>query len=281
MKKSILISSLIALSCYSYGQVKTPQASLAGKIEQVVGLTDVEVEYVRPAKKEREIFGNLVPYGRLWRTGANENTTIEFSEDIVISEKTLPKGKYALYSKPEANQWTIFFYKDNKNWGLPKVWNEAQVALQTRVTPSEYPIQTEYFTIEVTPIDNDNGVINLIWDKTLVQIPFKTFTHQQALASIEQELNEKSTSRDYFNAGTYYFTSKEDVNKALEYVDKAISMEQDVPYYMLRQKSLILAKLGKRREAIKVAEESLKKAQAAGNTDYVKLNQDSINEWKR
>ena len=102
---------------------------MKGSIEQVVGLTEVEVDYTRPAKRGRKIFGELVPYGRVWRTGANENTTISFSEDVMITGKVLPKGKYALYTKPEMDKWTFYFYKKNDNWGLPQPWEESQIAL--------------------------------------------------------------------------------------------------------------------------------------------------------
>ncbi len=120
MKKIVTALFVSGLICMTDAQVKTPQSSLFGEIEQTVGLTKIEIEYSRPNKNNREIFGKLVPYGKVWRTGANKNTTIEFSDDVVVGGQKLAKGKYAIYTEPQADSWTIYFYTDNENWGNPQ-----------------------------------------------------------------------------------------------------------------------------------------------------------------
>lgn len=281
MKKFTLVAILFSFF-QTEAQVKVPQPSAKALVEQAVGLTQVKVDYTRPAKRGRTIFGDLVPYGKLWRTGANENTKISFSEDVVIEGKTLPKGEYALYSIPQVGEWKIYFYKDTNNWGLPAKWDESKIVLEATADVMPF-FDREFFTIDITPTaDNNKGAIVIHWDRSVATLPFETFTHQQAMQSIETNLvSGKGTSTDYYQAGTYLLTTNQNLPKSLEYIDKAISMEKDAPFYMLRQKSLALAKLGKRKEAIKTAEESLRKAELAGNADYIKLNTDSINQWKK
>lgn len=280
MKK--LFFALLLLPLFQVqAQVKVPQPSTKSVIEQMVGLTHIKVDYTRPAQRGRTLFGGLVPFGKIWRTGANENTTISLSEDIKINNQILRKGKYALYTKPEPTHWRVYFYTDTQNWGLPKSWAEDKIALEVTCQASKYPTSTEYFTIEVNPINNNDGNLVLRWGDTAVFVPFETFTHQQAMASIEANLSQKPTARDYFNAGVYLLNIEQNLPKALEYMEQAIALQKDAPYYMLRQKSLVLAKLGRKQDAINVAKESLQKAIIAKNDDYIRMNQNSISEWEK
>ncbi len=120
MKKMILVFAVIAMSYNLTAQIKTPAPSPFSKIEQKVGLTDVTLEYSRPNMREREIFGELVPYGKMWRLGANANTKITFSDDVMIDGKTLKAGTYAIYATPSEKSWDVTFYSDASNWGLPQ-----------------------------------------------------------------------------------------------------------------------------------------------------------------
>ena len=144
-------------------QVKTPQPSPKSTLTQVVGLTNVEIVYSRPSSKGRDVFNNLVPYGKLWRTGANDNTTISFSEDVVIGGKTLPKGKYALYTTPKADNWEVIFYTSTDNWGNPENWDESKVALRTNVKPELLNRNVESFTIGINNLDNNFAHLELSW----------------------------------------------------------------------------------------------------------------------
>src|SRR6478752_2813859 len=149
MKKSILMLALILGSFAIQAQVKTPQPSPRAYVSQTVGLTEVELEYSRPGAKKRIIFGDLVPFGKVWRTGANANTTISLSEDVTIGDKPLKKGKYALYTVPKADNWEVIFYSSTDNWGTPEKWDESKVALRTLVKPEMISKPVETFTIGI------------------------------------------------------------------------------------------------------------------------------------
>lgn len=280
--KKLLIAAALFVAIQTSAQIKTPQASLKAEVEQMVGLTGVDVNYFRPAKKGRLVFGDLVPYGKTWRTGANQNTTIEFDTDVEINGNILQAGKYALYTVPKAQMWDVIFYKTTENWGLPQQWNEDDVVLTTAVKPETLTKDVEYFTINVTPENNEKGTIDMSWEKTIVHIPFTVPTHKIAMESINASINENSKATDYYAAGIYLFTSNTDVKKALDYVNKAITMQSgEAPFYMLRQKSLIQAANGDKKGAVETAKKSLEASEKAGNEDYVKMNRNSILEWSR
>ncbi len=281
MKKILLIAAFAFTVMSAGAQVTAPQASPKSEIEQVIGLTKVEVDYARPAKKGRLVFGDLVPYGKVWRTGANENTIVTFSDDIVIDGQKLPKGEYALYTLPKADAWEVMFYNDTKNWGLPAAWDESKVVLRTKVSPVTLAKDVEYFTIDVNPIDANNGELLIKWEKTAVPLKFGVPTHEKTMNSIKTSLTENAKASDYYAAGQYLFQSDGDMKQALEYINKSISMQPEAPFYMLRQKSLVQAKLGDKKGAIETAKLSLKAAEQAKNDDYIKMNKDSILQWSK
>jgi len=280
MKKIMLTAVFAFTTLAMQAQVKTPQASPSTKIEQVVGLTDVEIDYSRPSAKGRTVYGELVPYGKLWRTGANANTTITFSEDVVIDGKTLKKGKYALYTLPKADSWDVIFYADTDNWGLPENWDDAKVALRTTVKPETLNRKVETFTIGVNNVDNDSASLELSWEKTIVAVKFEVPTQKTAMKSIEKTLAGPSSS-DFFSSAQYFYQSNGDLNKALTWVNKAVDMEKEPPFWYLRLKSLIQAKKGDKVGAVETAKLSLAAAEKAKNMDYVKMNKDSIAEWSK
>jgi len=281
--KKIIIALAVFLANYTIeAQVKTPASSPHATITQVVGLTDVEVDYSRPSLKGRTVYGDLVPFGKVWRTGANNCTTISFSEDIVIDGKLLKKGKYALYTIPKVDKWDVIFYNETTNWGTPETWDESKVALKTSSKPFQMNRSVESFTIDINSLDNNSGVLEIMWEKTLVPVKFEVPTAKTAMASIDKTLS-GPTWNDYFSAGTYLYQANSDLNKALQYVNKAIELNKDAqkPFWVTRQKSLIQAKLGDKKGAIETAKMSLAAAQAAKNQDYVKMNNESISEWSK
>jgi tetratricopeptide (TPR) repeat protein len=280
MKKIILGLVLSFLSVGMNSQVKTPQSSPKAVVSQMVGLTEVELEYSRPSAKGRTVFGNLVPFGSMWRTGANANSTISFSEDVVSYGKSLKKGKYAIFTIPKVDSWEVLFYSKTDNWGNPEDWNEADVALRTNVKPEFLNRNVESFTIEINNLDNNFAHLNLIWEKTLVAVKFEVPTQKMAMASIEKTLA-GPTAGDYFSSAQYFFQSNGDLNKALEYCNKALELNKDKPFWYTRLKSLIQAKLGDYKGAIETAKVSLLAASNAKNNDYIKMNQDSILEWSK
>lgn len=280
MKKIIIALAIMIASYTIEAQVKTPQSSPKGNVTQMVGLTEVEIEYSRPSAKGRIIFGDLVPFGKLWRTGANSNTVISFSDDVIIEGKTLKKGKYALFTTPKADTWEVVFYTKTDNWGIPEEWDEANVALKTSVKPEMLNRNVESFTVGINNLDNNFAHLEISWEKTLAAIKFEVPTQKTAIASIEKALA-GPTSSDYFAAAQYFYQSNGDMNKALVYVNKALELSKDKPFWYNRQKSLIQAKLGDKKGAIETAKLSLAAAEAAKNNDYVKMNKDSIVEWSK
>ena len=279
MKKLVFV--LFLFGAIVNAQVKAPQPSPFGKLEQKVGLTDITVEYSRPSMRGRTIFGDLVPYDKMWRTGANENTKITFSDDVVIKGKKLKKGTYAIFTIPMEENWEVIFYSDVSNWGLPKQWDESKVALKVEANTDSMPFDMETFTIVVDELTNNSAVLNFLWESTVAYLPIEVPTDEMVMESIKSTMKANPTSNDYYAAANYYFEEGKDMQQSLEWINKAIDMQEETPFWMLRRKSLIQAKMGMKKDAIKTAELSLKSAQKAGNDDYVKMNKESIEEWSK
>lgn len=280
--KKVALPLFVALISLSMGaQVQTPQPSPKAKVVQTVGLTEVSVEYSRPSMRGRTIFGDLGPYGEIWRTGANENTTITFSDDVVLEGgKSLKAGTYALYTVPKAAVWTLIFYTDTNNWGTPQNWDDSKVAAQVSVASHEIPVPIETFTISFDDLHDNGATLGLMWENTYVGLKFAVPTVAKATASIEETMKKSDLkANDYFAAGSYYFSQGMNLQQAKEWVDKAISMGDGTAYWMTRTQALLNYKLGDRKEAIEAAKKSLAAAQEAGNREYVKMNTDSLKEW--
>ncbi len=279
MKKILLLTLAFSLSYAINAQIQTPAPSPFAKVEQVVGLTDVSIEYSRPGVKGRVIFGDLVPYGKMWRTGANANTKITFSNDVTVDGQTIKAGSYAILTKPEAESWEVIFYKDHFGGGVPQDWDEAKVAARTTAKTSVLPFSIESFSVGINDLTNNGASLNFYWDKTLVSIPFSVPTDDAVVESIKKAMAGPGAN-DYYSSAVYYFQEGKDINQAKTWIDKAISMAGDkAPFWQLRQQSLIYAKAGDKKAAIEIAKKSLAASEAAGNADYVKMNKDSLKEW--
>jgi hypothetical protein len=261
-------------------QVETPQPSPSSKLEQKVGLTDVTVEYSRPGAKERTIFGDLVPYGKLWRAGANKNTMITFSDDVTVGKNTLKAGSYAIFVTPNKESWDVTFYSDTNNWGTPEKWDDSKVAAKATVKVHEVPFNVESFTIDINNLKNDSATLDMMWAKTYVSVPFSVPTDALTSATIDKVMAGPSVN-DYYSAAVYYLNSGKDLNKAKQWIDMAVEKREKPAFWHIRQQSLIYAKLGDTAGAIKAAKRSLELATVAGNSDYVKMNEDSIAEWSK
>lgn len=280
MKKLALL--LFLTTAFVSAQVEAPQPSPLAKTEQMVGLTEVSLAYSRPAMRGRTIFGDLIPYNKMWRTGANENTKITFSDDVSIDGKKLAKGTYAVFTKPMEDNWEIIFYKDASNWGLPKEWNEDKVALKVKAKTDQLPFNMETFTIMLDNLTNNSATLNFIWESTVAYISIEVPTERKTMESIKTTLKGNPTANDYYAAANYYYAAEKDMDQALEWIEKSEKMqEKGMPFYMLRKKALIQAELGMQKEAIKTAKKSLEGAEKAGNMDYVKMNEASIEEWSK
>lgn len=280
MKKVLFVLAMVLVNFATDAQIKTPAPSPKASLTQIVGLTQVEINYSRPSVKGRTIFGDLVPFGKLWRTGANENSTISFSEDVTINGKILAKGKYALFTIPKADAWEIIFYATTDNWGIPEVWDESKVVLKATAVADIMDKNVESFTIGINTLDLNFAVLELSWEKTYVALKFEVPTQKTALANIEKVLA-GPTAGDYFSSAQYLFQSNIDVTTALLYVNKALEMKEEKPFWYLRLKSLIQFKTGDKKGAIETAKQSLSGAEIAKNQDYIKMNQESIAQWSK
>ena len=279
MKKLLVL----VLSCTAIftvnAQLETPQPSPKAKLEQKVGLTDITLDYSRPSIKGRKVFGGLVPYGDLWRTGANKNTMITFSTDATIDGQTLKAGTYAIFTKPDKESWDVYFYTDTENWGTPERWDESKVAAKTTVKSYPIPFSVETYSMDINNITNNSATLEFYWEKTYAAVPFTVPTDNAVLANINKIMSGPSVN-DYYSAAVYYLQENKDIKQAKTWIDKAVEMTKDQPrFWILRQQSLIHAKAGDKASAIAAAKSSLAYAKKAGNKGYVEMNEDSLKEW--
>lgn len=256
-------------------QINTPSASPSAKFETTVGLTDVHVEYSRPGVKGRKIFAadGLVPYGEIWRTGANQATKITFGGDVMVGGKEVKGGSYAVLSKPMAKSWEVMFFPyESGSWSSYKDKTPAVTVTAEAMT---YPGKVENFTIIVDEYTMDGANLYMMWNKTMVALPIKTNVKEAVMADIERVMAGPSVN-DYYAAASF-MGDNGDKQKALEYINKAIEMSGDNPrYWMVRRQGLIMADLGMKKEARAAFNKSMGLAKNAGNADYVRLNQKSL-----
>ncbi len=265
-----------------------PKASPFARIEQEVGLTKVTVEYSRPAARGRTLFGTqpngnpaLVPYGRIWRVGANESTKIEFDTDVVIQENQLQKGTYALYAFPEEDSWEIVFHKNTSHWGDGrKAYDAKEDALRITIIPVETLAFQENFLISFDELTHNGAKLILTWGTTKVSIPFSVPTGTQMESQITNRLENSPTAQTFYEIARYYQEQGKNQQLALTYVNKAIEMQGNT-YYFQRVKSLILADIGIYDKAVTAAELSLKLARNKGKDEFVRMNEANIQRWKK
>ena len=280
LKKLSVLAALVASFQLSYAQIEMPQASPRATLQTKVGLTDVTVDYSRPGLKGRDkkIFGELIPYGEVWRTGANESSKITFKDPVKIGGKELAAGTYALYTIPGKNEWTIIFSKKTELWG-DDGYQQSDDALRVNVKPQTIPYPKETFTIDFAEYKPNGANLTLTWDNTQVVVPVEAEVDAKVMAQIDEQLKaEKIAPWTYFQAASYYFQAQKDINKALEWVNSAIKGQEHFVFYNLQSK--ILAEQKKFKEAIKAAEKSKELAQKENNRDYVKINEDLIARYK-
>ena len=260
-------------------KITTPQPSPKATVEQRVGLTDISVEYSRPGVKGRAVFGDLVPYGKTWRTGANFNTKVTFSSDVSIDGQTLNAGSYWLYTVPNKNSWEVMFYSESDNSGVPRDWDDTKVVAKTSVEVYSMPMNVETFTITFDDVSGTSAVIGLLWEKTYIGIKFEVPTDKLVSETIDAVMAASPEAGDYYNAAIYYRQQDLDIKKANEWMEKAMSLTEKPAFWQLRQQSLIYAKMGDKEKAIAVAEKSLELSKKAGNEAYIKMNTQSLAEW--
>lgn len=280
MKKFTVFLFVILASFSLEAQINTPAPSPSSKLMQTVGLTDVTVEYSRPSMRGRTIFGDLVPYDKLWRTGANSRTKVTFSNDVTVDGQTLKAGSYALYTKPGASSWEVIFYTEANGGGTPSEWDDSKVAAKTTVPALKMPegIVIETFTITIDDLTSNSANLGMMWADIYAAVAIEVPTDVSVEKDIAKALG-GPTAGDYYAAAVYYSEEGKDIKKANTWMDKAMAMTEKPAFWQLRQQSLIKAKTGDTKGAIETAKKSLAAAKEAGNDDYVKMNTDSLKEW--
>jgi hypothetical protein len=282
MKRSLVALGLIlGISASLNAQVKTPQPSPSASIEQTVGLTDISIAYSRPGVKGREVFGNLVPFGEVWRTGANKAVQFTTSTSIMFGGKEVAAGSYALFTVPKKDEWDVILYEETEVWGTPGTWVDSLEVARVTVKVKGLTENIESFTISIDNIlKNTSADLSISWAKTKVVVQITAPTNEIAAKSIETTMAGPS-SGDYYSAASFYLESGKDLKQAHTWIKKAVEMRGEEAFWMMRKQSLIEAELGMKKEAIATATRSMNSADKAGNNDYVKMNRDSIAEWSK
>lgn len=280
MIKTLLMSTAVLISATSFGQVETPELSPRANVKQTVGLTNFELDYSRPSLRGRELFSDILAYDEMWRTGANKNSMLSFDTDVVIEGKELKAGNYAIFTKPQADKWDIYFYNDTENWGTPEKWEEDKVIATISAPVQKSVSTTETFTISFSDLGTEKFNLVFAWSDVTLNLEVELPTKELTAASIVKTMSGPS-DRDYYGAASYYLSSGENLEDALDYIKKAVEIRGDGAYWYLRKQSLIEYELGQKKAAIATAKKSLASAEKAGNKGYVNMNKESIEEWTK
>lgn len=274
----IVVAASIACTFSAVGQI-APQASPLSKVEQRVGLSDITLNYSRPSKNNRDIFGGLIAFDEIWRTGANENSKLTTTDALIFGKDTLKAGTYAIYTKPGKNSWDIYFYKDATNWGTPDTWKEELVAVHITSKVISLKDVVETLTISFDQLTTTGAILSISWDKTRVEVPFSVPTDAKVQANIKKIMAGPSAN-DLNGAAWYYYQNKLDLKQALEWSTKACALRPDA-YWMLKTKAFIQAELGDKQAAIETAKLGLVGATKANNSDYINLFEQAIKDWSK
>ena len=267
MQKLYILLSIFLTFPVLTAQLKSPVASPRANLSQNIGLVNISVDYSRPSKKGRTIFGNLVPYNKIWRTGANQATTFSVSDDIKINNQLVPKGEYHIYSVPREKRLDLIIYNKTDNWGSLKEFDESLIVARVVSEFIELPFSVETFEISFDNISNNGSTINIIWDNKLAIYYLDALTKEKMITNIESVLLKNPKPSDFQKAAVYYYEEGLDKEKAFKWINKAFESYKDPKYWQLRVKALIYNYYGMEKEALKIAKEGLKQAKKSGAPD--------------
>ncbi|MDP4282923.1 MAG: DUF2911 domain-containing protein [Bacteroidota bacterium] len=279
MKKITISILLIALfSITGFSQIKMPAPSPTQSIKQDFGLSSIELTYSRPGLKGRNVFGKLVPYDSLWRTGANSATKITFNDPVEISGHWVESGSYAIYTIPQKNgEWTFILNKGITNWGTTG-YKESNDVLRVKVKAGTAAAKVETFTIQLNNIKPESCDLSLMWDHVVVNIPIKENIKDKIRAQLQAALS--SDKKPYFQAAQFYNEFDNNKPKALEMVNAAIAQSAKQPYNMVYYKAIIQNEMGNKKGALATAQQSLELSKEANNGEYILLNEKLIKQLK-
>ena len=248
--------------------LKMPSPSTTQSIKQEFALTSIELSYSRPNMKGRKIFGDLVPYNAVWRTGANNATTISFADEVIIGGKKVPAGKYGLLTIPGASEWTVIISKQ-LDVTSPAAYKVDQDVVRVKVATESIPFSMETFTIVFGNVTANTIDLTMVWEQTAVNLPIEMEVDAKVMAQIDNAMNKDN--KPYFQSAMYYMEAGKDLNKANMWFDKAIE-QNPTAFWIHYNKANCLAKMGKKSEAIAASNKSIELATAAKNDDYIALN---------
>lgn len=270
MKKFLVLFSLSLcfLSLPVLAQLKMPQVSSSQTLIQEFGLGSVTVKYSRPNVKGRNVFRDLVPYGEVWRTGANTVTTINFTEDVTLEGQAVKAGEYALLTIPGKDSWTIILNKGTKQWGA-YTYKEADDVLRFTANPTKLKENVESFTISFSDVLPNSANLNLMWATTKVSIGMKTDIDSKIMANIDEAM--KGDVKPYMQSAIYYYDNGKDLSKALAWMNSVAASDQKTPWYNY-WKAKIQLKMGDKPGAAASAKTGLEIAKTMNNAEYIRLN---------
>ncbi len=280
--KFINSAAIVAFTLFSFTlqaqQLKTPAPSPLQTVKQAFALSDITLEYSRPGVKNRVIYGDVVPFGKIWRTGANSATTIAFGEDVKVEGKDVPAGTYAIYTVPNKDSWDILLYKDLTLGGNVADYKKENELLSFKVTPIAIVNKVETFTIDIADVTPSSATIELVWENTRVPIKITADIDSKIMKAIDASV--VKDNKPYFQAASYYYESNKDLKQAGEWVDKAIAQNPKA-FWMVLLKAKIQVKAKDNKGAIATAEKVIAMAKEAGNDDYVKMGEKLIADAKK
>lgn len=274
----VLILIFACVTSLSFGQLNLPNASPDHELKQQVGFTEVQIKYSRPSARGRTIFGDLVPYDQLWRTGAHDATTIWFSDSVRINGVNIPSDTFSVFSIPGKSEWEIIFNKVPEMHGTSD-YAETNDQLRFKVKSEKAPRFYETFTIEINDFTKDGAIMYLLWENTQVKFPIQTYADQKVMAEIADRINVKKEEKPslYYQASLYYFNNNKDFNQAYEWIKYANSKSQDAAYLQLQAK--IEASQGRDAEALTTLSKSTELAKAKKLEPIIKANEKFAAEW--
>ncbi len=276
MKKGILMLTLLLAAFVNYSQVRMPQPSPTQMIRQDFGMGNIELTYSRPAAKGRKIFGDLVPFDKIWRTGANGATLIKFNQPVQIMNKAVDTGSYALYTIPGAENWTIILNKGVKNWGTAG-YSESDDVIKISIPRSRLKNYVENFTMGFANLKPESCELQMMWEKTAVSIPITTNIKSKLKADLDNAL--KGDKKPYWQATQFYNEYEKNLPLALEYANKATD-ENPKAYWVWLYKAKIQQEMGDKAGATTSANKSMELATEDKNDDYVKMNKELLKKLK-
>ena len=268
------------LTTGAFAQLNTPAPSPSVKVMQTVGLTEVTLEYSRPGVKGRTVFGSgadaLEKYGAPWRTGANSATKISFNKDVQVGGKDLKAGSYAIFSIPDAKEWTVMFF----NYDTPSAggYGDKEPVAEVKVKSADTGRKIESFTIDINNLRNTGATIDIMWDRTLVSVPMAVHTEKEVMAAFDK-MKKGPSDGEYYAMGMYMVDEGKDLKTALSYIQKATKADNP-RFWQVHQEAKLLGKLGMKDQAMAAAKKSIELAKENGNESYVRLNEQLMASWK-